>query len=70
MREEYAALLQRQQQVSGALQLARLDIEQQAFGLSESGAGALEHILREIPVVDNFSDHWHLPAANPFLRAS
>jgi coenzyme PQQ biosynthesis probable peptidase PqqF len=70
MREEYAALLQRQQQVSGALQLARTDIEQQAFGLSESGATALEHILREIGVVDNFSDHWHLPAANPFLRAS
>ena len=70
LREEYAALLQRQQQVSGALQLARTDIEQQAFGLSESGAAALEHILREIGVVDNFSDHWHLPAANPFLRAS
>ncbi|WP_406227702.1 pyrroloquinoline quinone biosynthesis protein PqqF [Pseudomonas siliginis] len=70
LREEYAALLQRQQQVSGAFQLARLDIEQQAFGLSESGAAALEHILREIGVVDNFSDHWHLPATNPFLRAS
>jgi coenzyme PQQ biosynthesis probable peptidase PqqF len=70
LREEYAALLQRQQQVSGALQLARTDIEQQAFGLSESAAAALERILREIGVVDNFSDHWHLPAANPFLRAS
>ncbi|PWB33665.1 pyrroloquinoline quinone biosynthesis protein PqqF [Pseudomonas sp. NDM] len=70
LREEYAALLQRQQHVSGALQLARLDVEQQAFGLSESGAAALEHILHEIGVVDNFSDHWHLPAANPFLRAS
>lgn len=70
LREEYAALLQRQQQVSGALQVARLDLEQQAFGLSESGATALEHILREIGVADNFSDHWHLPAANPFLRAS
>jgi coenzyme PQQ biosynthesis probable peptidase PqqF len=70
LREEYAALLQRQQQVSGALQLARLDIEQQAFGLTESGAAALEHILSEIGVVDNFSDHWHPPAANPFLHTS
>ncbi|MED7667894.1 pyrroloquinoline quinone biosynthesis protein PqqF [Pseudomonas moraviensis subsp. stanleyae] len=70
LREEYAALLQRQQQASGALRLARIDVEQQAFGLSESGAAALEHILREIGVVDNFSDHWHLPAANPFLCGS
>lgn len=70
LREEYAALLQRQQHVSGALQLAQLDVEQQAFGLSEAGAAALEHILREIGVVDNFSNHWRLPAANPFLRAS
>ncbi|MBC3206776.1 pyrroloquinoline quinone biosynthesis protein PqqF [Pseudomonas sp. SWRI111] len=70
LREEYAALLQRQQQVRGALQLARIDVEQHAFGLSESAAAALERILREIGVVDNFSDQWHLPAANPFLRAS
>ncbi|WP_460121883.1 pyrroloquinoline quinone biosynthesis protein PqqF [Pseudomonas sp. H3_G09] len=70
LREEYAALLQRQQQVSGALQLARIDIEQRASSLSESGAATLEHILREIGVVDNFSDRWHLPAANPFLRTS
>ncbi|QXI17394.1 pyrroloquinoline quinone biosynthesis protein PqqF [Pseudomonas hamedanensis] len=70
LREEYAALLQRQQQVRGALQLARIDVEQHAFGLSESAAAALERILREIGVVDNFNDQWHLPAANPFLRAS
>lgn len=70
LREEYAALLQRRQQVSEALQLARFDVDQQAFGLSESGAAALEHILHEIGVVDNFSDHWHLPAANPFLPSS
>ncbi|MBV4488625.1 pyrroloquinoline quinone biosynthesis protein PqqF [Pseudomonas sp. SWRI153] len=70
LREEYTALLQRQQQVSGALQLARIDVEQQALGLCESGVAALKHVLHEIGVVDNFSDHWHLPAANPFLRAS
>ncbi len=70
LREEYAALLQRQQQVSGALQLARIDVEQKESGLSESGVAALAHILREIGGADNFSDHWHLPAANPFLRAN
>ena len=70
LREEYAALQQRQQQVSGALQLARLDSEQLESGLSESGVTALKQILNEIGTVDNFSDHWHLPTANPFLRSS
>ncbi|PTT31519.1 pyrroloquinoline quinone biosynthesis protein PqqF [Pseudomonas sp. HMWF021] len=68
LRGEYAKLLERQQQVSGALQLARLDSEQRENGLSENGVVALKLILRDIGVVDNFSDHWHLPAANPFLR--
>ncbi|KII31754.1 pyrroloquinoline quinone biosynthesis protein PqqF [Pseudomonas fluorescens] len=70
LRKEYAALLQRQQQVSGALQLARLDSERLENGLSNAGVEALEQILGEIGVVDNFSEHWHLPAANPFLRAN
>lgn len=70
LREEYARLLERQQQISGALQLARLDSEQRENGLSENGVVALKQILRDIGVVDNFSDHWHLPAANPFLRSS
>jgi hypothetical protein len=70
LRKEYAALLQRQQQVSGALQLARLDSEQLENGLSEAGVKALVHILGEIGTVDNFSKHWYLPAANPFLRAN
>ncbi|HGM5551353.1 TPA: pyrroloquinoline quinone biosynthesis protein PqqF [Pseudomonas putida] len=70
LREEYARLLERQQQVSGALQLARLDSEQRENGLSENGVVALKQILRDIGVVDNFGDHWHLPAANPFLRSS
>lgn len=70
LREEYAAMLQRQHQVSSALQLARLDSEQLDNGLSESGVAALKHILREIGTVDNFSSHWQLPAANPFLRSS
>ncbi|TMU80944.1 pyrroloquinoline quinone biosynthesis protein PqqF [Pseudomonas fluorescens] len=70
LREEYAALLQRQQQVRGALQLARHDSEQLENGLSDKGAEALTQILGEIGTVDNFSEHWHLPAANPFLRVS
>ncbi|MFI8223900.1 pyrroloquinoline quinone biosynthesis protein PqqF [Pseudomonas sp. NPDC085632] len=70
LREEYAALLQRQQQVSGALQRARIDSEQMETGLSGFGIEALTQILREIGTVDNFSEHWHLPAANPFLRSS
>ncbi len=70
LREEYAALLQRQQRVSSALQLARLDSEQDEMALSEAGVTALQQILSEIGIVDNFSEHWHLPAANPFLRSS
>ncbi|MBX9406611.1 pyrroloquinoline quinone biosynthesis protein PqqF [Pseudomonas baetica] len=70
LRKEYAAVLARQHQVSGALPLARLDSEQLESGLSESGASALKRMLREMGTVDNFSRHWHLPAANPFLRAN
>ena len=70
LREEYTRLLERQQQISGALQLARLDSEQREHGLSENGVVALKQILRDIGVVDNFSDHWHLPAANPFLGSN
>jgi coenzyme PQQ biosynthesis probable peptidase PqqF len=69
LREEYAALLQRQQQVSGALQLARLDSEQRETGLSESGVAALKDVLKQIGAVDNFTGQWQLPAPNPFLRA-
>ncbi|CEL31885.1 hypothetical protein SRM1_05259 [Pseudomonas fluorescens] len=70
LREEYAAMLARQQQVSGALQRARLDSEQLETGLSATGVAALKHILGEIGTVDNFSAHWRLPTANPFLRAN
>jgi coenzyme PQQ biosynthesis probable peptidase PqqF len=69
MREEYATLLQRQQQVSSALQLARLDSEQREVGLSEAGVTALKQILQQIGAVDNFSGPWQLPAPNPFLRS-
>ncbi|WP_223548426.1 pyrroloquinoline quinone biosynthesis protein PqqF [Pseudomonas sp. A-B-19] len=68
LREEYAALLQRQQQVSSALQLARLDSEQREAGLSDQGVTALKQVLKQIGAVDNFSGPWQLPAPNPFLR--
>ncbi|WP_433898609.1 pyrroloquinoline quinone biosynthesis protein PqqF [Pseudomonas sp. PSE1(2024)] len=70
LRQEYATLLERQQQVSGALQLARLDSEQLENEISETAVAALKVILGKIGTVDNFSSHWHLPAANPFLRAA
>ncbi|KPN87937.1 pyrroloquinoline quinone biosynthesis protein PqqF [Pseudomonas nunensis] len=69
LREEYAALLQRQQQVSGALQLAQRDTEQLGTELSEQGVAALKDILKQIGAVDNFSGEWQLPAPNPFLRS-
>lgn len=69
LREEYAAMLQRQHQVSSALQMARLDSEQLETGLSEQGVVALKDILKRIGAVDNFSGDWQLPAPNPFLRA-
>ncbi|KAB0497438.1 pyrroloquinoline quinone biosynthesis protein PqqF [Pseudomonas vancouverensis] len=68
LREEYATLLQRQQHVSGALQLARLDSEQRENGLSEQGVIALKHIFTQIGAVDNFTGTWQLPSPNPFLR--
>ncbi len=69
LRAEYASLLQRQQQISSAMQLARLDSEQREVGLSEPGVTALTQILQQIGTVDNFSGPWQLPALNPFLHS-
>jgi coenzyme PQQ biosynthesis probable peptidase PqqF len=69
LREEYAALVQRQQQVSGALQMAQWDAEQLETGLSEQGVVALKDILNKIGAVDNFSSEWQLPTPNPFIRS-
>jgi coenzyme PQQ biosynthesis probable peptidase PqqF len=69
LRAEYAAQLQRQQKVSSALQLVQRDSEQLETGLSEQGVVALKAVLKQIGAVDNFSGHWQLPSANPFLRA-
>ncbi|WP_085727774.1 pyrroloquinoline quinone biosynthesis protein PqqF [Pseudomonas sp. R37(2017)] len=69
LRDEYIALLQRQQHIGSALQLARLDSEQREVGLSGQGVTALKHILKQIGAVDNFNGPWQLPAPNPFLRS-
>jgi coenzyme PQQ biosynthesis probable peptidase PqqF len=69
LREEYAALLQRQQQVSGALQMVQWDAEQLETGVSEQGVVALKDILNKIGAVDNFSSEWQLPTPNLFLRS-
>jgi coenzyme PQQ biosynthesis probable peptidase PqqF len=68
LRNEYAALLQRQQQIGSALQLARQDSEQYAAALSEAGVNALKNVLKQIGAVDNFNGPWQLPSPNPFLR--
>lgn len=65
LRKEFALLNARQQQVQGALALARND----AQDLSEQGAAALKAMLDSLhlPV----SRHpWQLPPNNPLLRAS
>ncbi|WP_223514995.1 pyrroloquinoline quinone biosynthesis protein PqqF [Pseudomonas sp. GL-B-19] len=69
LREEYIALLERQQQVSGPLLLAQRDSEQLETGLSDQGVATLKDILSKIGAVDNFSGEWQLPSPNPFLRA-
>ncbi|MEB0046991.1 MULTISPECIES: pyrroloquinoline quinone biosynthesis protein PqqF [unclassified Pseudomonas] len=69
LRAEYAALLQRQQHVSGALPLAQRDVEQLETGLCEQGVATLKDVLKQIGAVDNFTGQWQLPAPNPFLRS-
>lgn len=68
LREEYAALRQRRQGVSSALQLARQDSEERDAGLSEVGVITLKAILEKLGAVDNFNGPWQLPAPNPFLH--
>ena len=65
-RDEFSALLQRQQRISSALRLAQLDSEQ--AGTSDHEALALEQILAQIGAVDKFSGPWQLPPPNPFLH--
>ncbi|MCX9148962.1 pyrroloquinoline quinone biosynthesis protein PqqF [Pseudomonas sp. TB1-B1] len=63
LREEFALLNARQQQVQDALALARNDSEE----LSEQGAAALKAMLDSLHLPP--SRHpWQLPPNNPFLR--
>ncbi|MFN3359277.1 MAG: pyrroloquinoline quinone biosynthesis protein PqqF [Pseudomonas sp.] len=63
LREEFALLNARQQQVQGALALARNDSED----LSEQGVAALKALLDSLQLPP--SRHpWQLPPNNPFLR--
>ena len=63
LREEFALLAARQQQVQGALALARSSLE----GLSEQDVTALKVMLDALHLPP--SEHtWQLPPNNPFLR--
>ena len=70
--EEYRLLQQRQQEVNGALVLARRDCEQSAHGLSDQGIIALKNILQQMqPAPLPISQQaWQLPAPNPFLTVA
>ncbi len=63
LREEFALLNARQQQVQGALALARNDAED----LSEQGAAALKAMLDSLHLPTP-GLAWQLPPNNPFLR--
>jgi coenzyme PQQ biosynthesis probable peptidase PqqF len=64
LREEYALLLARKQQVSGALAMARQENEPV---LSDQGAASLKALLDSLHLQP--SRHaWQLPPSNPFLR--
>lgn len=71
LREEYRLLHQRQQQVSSALALARIEGQQCASHLSDQGVQALRAILTQIqPVAPTTCQHdWQLPTPNPFLTS-
>ncbi|KAA0950172.1 MULTISPECIES: pyrroloquinoline quinone biosynthesis protein PqqF [unclassified Pseudomonas] len=67
LHEEYALLIARQQQISGALALARQDSEGLEPGLSKQSAVALKSLLDSLQLEP--SRHaWLLPPSNPFLR--
>ncbi|MFW0758921.1 pyrroloquinoline quinone biosynthesis protein PqqF [Pseudomonas sp. H11T01] len=70
LREEYALLQQRKQQVSGAMDLARLDSEQLEPCLSEHGVVTLKALLKQMQPTpaDKSASAWQLPPPNPFLR--
>ena len=70
LREEYRLLQQRQQDINGALELARLDCEQSVPGLSDQGITALKAIVQQMQPVPAAHQAWQLPAPNPFLQTA
>ena len=70
LREEYRLLQQRQQDINGALELARLDCEQSVPGLSDQGITALKAIVQQMQPVPAAHHAWQLPAPNPFLQTA
>lgn len=63
LREEFALLAARQQQVQGALALARHDSE----GLTDEDVAALKTLLETLHL-PSCEQAWQLPPNNPFLR--
>ncbi|UZE28626.1 pyrroloquinoline quinone biosynthesis protein PqqF [Pseudomonas asplenii] len=70
LRREYRLLQNRKIRSSGALEQARRDAADDSPELSQAALLALKALLSQTPPVDNFTDSWRLPAANPFLRSS
>jgi len=70
LREEYRLQQQRQQNINGALELARLDCEQSVPGLSDQGITALKAIVQQMQPVPAAHHAWQLPAPNPFLQTA
>ena len=70
LREEYRLQQQRQQDINGALELARLDCEQSVPGLSDQGITALKAIVQQMQPVPAAHQAWQLPAPNPFLQTA
>lgn len=67
LREEFALLNARQQQIQGALALARHDSEELEASLSEHHVAALKALLDALPL-QACRQAWQLPPNNPFLR--
>jgi coenzyme PQQ biosynthesis probable peptidase PqqF len=67
LREEFALLNARQQQIQGALALARHDSEELEASLSEHHVAALKALLDALPL-QACRHAWQLPPNNPFLR--
>ncbi|QJI31412.1 pyrroloquinoline quinone biosynthesis protein PqqF [Pseudomonas sp. ADAK18] len=67
LREEFALLIARQQQIQGALALSRYDSEDLEPQLSEHNAVALKAWLDSLHL-EPARHSWQLPPNNPFLR--